>query len=142
VWLDQELISSRSVECRALIKSLGLDPPLDEVLALGREYRGRFALDFTYEDWAADHRDSLHAKYLDAMERAIAVATSTGRFAEAMDLSQAVLLTDPSLDQIEASLVKLYRLLGAHAAAAEQYQHYSSVMRNDLGLEPPPLDEF
>jgi DNA-binding SARP family transcriptional activator len=142
LWLDQELISSRSVQCRALIKTLGIDPPLDAVLQLGREYRGRFALDFFYEDWAADHRDSLHAKYLEVMERAIAAATSSGHFAEAMELSQAVLVTDPSLDQIEASLVKLYRLLGAHAAAAEQYQHYSSVMRNALGLEPPPLDEF
>jgi LuxR family maltose regulon positive regulatory protein len=142
VWLDQELISSRSVDCRAHIRSMGVDPPIDAVLALAREYRGRFALDFTYEDWAAVHRDSLHAQYLEVMERAIAVTTSSGRFAEAMELSQAVLGTDPSLDQIEASLVKLYRLLGAHAAAAEQYQHYTSVLRNDLGLEPPPLDEF
>lgn len=142
VWLDQELISSRSVDCRAQIRVLGLDPPLDAVLALAREYRGRFALDFAYEDWAAVHRDSLHAQYLEVMERAIAVTTSSGRFAEAMELAQAVLGTDPSLDQIEASLVKLYRLLGAHAAAAEQYQHYTSVLRNDLGLEPPPLDEL
>ena len=142
VWLDQELISSRSVNCRTLIRSMGIDPPIEAVTALAREYRARFALDFSYEDWAGVHRDSLHAQYLEVMERAIAGATSSGRFAEAMELAHAVLATDPSLDQIEASLVKLYRLLGAHSAAAEQYQHYTAVLRDDLGLEPPPLDEF
>ena len=32
--------------------------------------------------------------------------------------------------------------LGAHAAAAEQYQHYTSVVREELGIEPPPLDQL
>jgi DNA-binding SARP family transcriptional activator len=59
-----------------------------------------------------------------------------------MELSRALLETDPSLDQVEASLVKMYRLLGAHAAAAEQYQHYTTVMREDLGIEPLPLDQM
>jgi hypothetical protein len=36
----------------------------------------------------------------------------------------------------------MYRLLGAHAAAAEQYQHYTTVMREELGIEPPPLDQM
>jgi hypothetical protein len=29
---------------------------------------------------------------------------------------------------------------GAHSAAAEQYAHYAAVMREELGIEPPPLD--
>ena len=44
--------------------------------------------------------------------------------------------------QIELSLLKLYRRTGAHAAAAEQYAHYAAVLRNDLGIEPPPLDSL
>jgi len=43
-------------------------------------------------------------------------------------------------EQIEASLVRLLRLSGAHAAAAEQYAHYSAVLKEGLGIEPPPLD--
>ena len=37
-------------------------------------------------------------------------------------------------------LVRLLRLSGAHAAAAEQYAHYSAVLKEGLGIEPPPLD--
>ena len=142
LWLDSELITSRSVRCKEMMRSLGAEPPISSVLILAEEYRGRFALDFTYEDWASAHRESLHAKYLEVMERAIATSTAMGRFSEAMELARAVLETDPSLDQIEASLVKMYRLLGAHAAAAEQYQHYTTVLRDDLGVEAPPLDQL
>ncbi len=142
IWLDSELIASRSVRCREQMRGLGPEPPVPAVLALASEYRGKFALDFSYEDWASMHRDSLHAQYLEVMERAIAFSTATGRFSEAMELSRALLETDPSLDQVEASLVKMYRLLGAHAAAAEQYQHYTTVMRDELGIEPPPLDQM
>jgi LuxR family maltose regulon positive regulatory protein len=142
VWLDPELIASRSVRCREQMRVLGADPPFPAVTELAAEYRGRFALDFSYEDWASMHRESLHAQYLEVMERAIASSTAAGRFADALELSRRVLETDPTLDQIEASLVKMYRLLGAHAAAAEQYQHYTSVMREELGVDPPPLDQL
>ena len=47
---------------------------------------------------------------------------------------------DPEADGIEVSLLRLYRLTGAHAAAAEQYTHYATTMRDQLGIEPPPLD--
>jgi len=142
IWLDSELIASRSVRCKEQMRSLGTEPAVPAVLALAAEYRGKFALDFSYDDWASMHRDSLHAQYLEVMERAIAFSTATGRFSEAMELSRALLETDPSLDQVEASLVKMYRLLGAHAAAAEQYQHYTTVMREELGIEPLPLDQM
>jgi LuxR family maltose regulon positive regulatory protein len=142
IWLDSELIGSRSVRCKERLRGLGPEPPVPAVLVLAGEYRGKFALDFSYDDWASMHRDSLHAQYLEVMERAIDFSTTTGRFAEAMELSRALLETDPSLDQVEASLVKMYRLLGAHAAAAEQYQHYTTVVRDELGIEPPPLDQM
>ena len=43
-------------------------------------------------------------------------------------------------EEIQAALVRLYRLSGAHAAAAEQYGHYAQAMR-ELGVEPVPLTE-
>ena len=47
---------------------------------------------------------------------------------------------DPQAEHLEASLVRLFFLTGAHAAAAEQYAHYAVVLREGLGIEPPPLD--
>ena len=43
-------------------------------------YRGRFALDFSYEDWAGDYRDNLHAAVLGAAETGIERRLQLGDF--------------------------------------------------------------
>jgi DNA-binding SARP family transcriptional activator len=52
------------------------------------------------------------------------------------------LQADPDAEQIELCLLRLYRRMGAGAAAAEQYTHYAGVMREQLGVEPPPLESI
>ena len=142
IWLDPELITSRSNQCRALMKSFPATPSTDQVADLVAAYRGRFALDFEYEEWAAPYRDWLHASYLEIVERAVTDDLETGHFERGIHLARQVLDVDPSAEQVELSLLRLYRASGAHAAAAEQYTHYASAMREQLGLEPPPLESL
>ncbi len=140
IRLDPELVEARSARCRALIRAMGREPTVDEVERLVGEYRGRFALDFAYEEWAADYRDSLHAAYLRIVERELRRSADSGHYDRGIALAQRVIEVDPQADQIELALVRLYRLTGAHAAAAEQYGHYAGVMRRELGIEPAPLE--
>lgn len=140
VWLDSDLVTSRSIECRAMLRAVKGDPSPEQMRALSQGYRGRFALDFAYEEWAAASRDSLHASYLGVVERSIRLDTANGEFDRAILLAQKALDADPEADRIEAALLGLYRRVGAHSAAAEQYGHYAATLRNDLGIEPPPLD--
>ncbi len=142
IWLDRDLVTSRSNECRRIIKSLPAAPSPDQVGALAREYAGRFALDFEYEEWAAPYRDWLHASFLDVVERAVTGDLETGHFARGINLARRVLDIDPTAEQVEVSLLRLYRASGAHAAAAEQYGHYAGMMREQLGIEPPPLESL
>ena len=108
-----------------------------------RHTDGRFALDFEYEDWAAPYRDWLHASYLEVVERAVNDDIETGHFDRGISLAQPGTWTSiPSAEHVEVSLLRLYRASGAHAAAAEQYSHYASAMREQLGVEPPPLDSL
>jgi two-component SAPR family response regulator len=111
----------------------------DDVIELARQYVGRFALDFAYEEWSADYRDGLHAAYLRVMENAIQSDVAGGHVTRGLFLAQRAAEVDPDSEEIQAALVRLYRMTGAHAAAAEQYARYSDVMR-DLGLDVPPLD--
>jgi two-component SAPR family response regulator len=142
IWLDSELVSSRSHECRNLIKTLPPTPAPDQVRALAEAYAGRFALDFEYEEWASPYREWLHASYLEIVERAISSDIETGHFDRGINLARRVLDVDPSAERVEVSLLRLYRASGAHAAAAEQYSHYASAIREQLGLEPPPLESL
>jgi two-component SAPR family response regulator len=82
----------------------------------------------------------LHASYLEIVERAVVDDLSSGHYERGIRVARRTLEIDPSAEQVEVSLLRLYRLTGAHAAAAEQYAHYASVMRDELGLEPPPLE--
>ena len=102
--------------------------------------RGRFALDFEYEEWATPYRDWLHASYLEVVERAVTSDLETGHFERGIRLARRVLDVDPGAEHVEVSLLRLYRASGAHAAAAEQYAHYASAMREQLGVDPPPLE--
>jgi ATP/maltotriose-dependent transcriptional regulator MalT/DNA-binding SARP family transcriptional activator len=142
IWLDSELVESRSVQSRAAVRLAEKDPSPDNVELLSRTYQGRFALDFAYEEWSAPYRDSMHAAYLEIVERAVSADTNAGEFDRGIGLARRALEADPDAEQVELSLLRLYRRTGAHAAAAEQYSHYAAVQRNDFGIEPPPLDSL
>ena len=96
IWLDPELVTSRSNDCRRLIKSLPLRQPPIKSMPLVEAYRGRFALDFEYEEWAAPYRDWLHASYLEIVERAVADDLETGHFERGINLARQVLDVDPN----------------------------------------------
>jgi LuxR family maltose regulon positive regulatory protein len=139
IWLDAELIRSRSQVCRDLIASMGSHRTPEAVDELSQLYAGRFALDFAYEDWATPFRDSLHISYLQVVEEAVASDMATGHYERGISLAKRALAIDPELESLELYLLRMLRITGAHAAAAEQYGHYAAYLRNELGVEPPPL---
>jgi DNA-binding SARP family transcriptional activator len=141
IWLDPELVDSRSRTTWALIRSIDSPANPDQVDRLAELYSGRFALDFEYEDWSIAFRDTLHASYLEVIERAVMDDFAVGHYSRAIRVARRLLTVEPSADNVEATLLRLYRLTGAHAAAAEQYAHYSTLLR-DLGIEPPPLESL
>ena len=140
VWLDRQLVRSRTQICADFVRSLEPNPSPEEVQHLLSMYRGQFALDFAYEEWAVQHRETLHASYLQVVERSVASDMATGHWERGIVTARLALSVDHEAEHIEASLVRLLRLSGAHAAAAEQYEHYSSALREALGIDPPPLD--
>ncbi len=141
VWLDRELTTSRSTTCAELVRR-GRGGDREAVNLLARTYRGRFALDFAYEDWAVAHRDSLHAGYLETMERAIAERTQAGDFAGAVELAQSVVEVDLDADAVQLALIRLYRFTGAYAAAGELYAHYAAAQKSEFGVDVPPLADI
>ena len=138
IWLDPELIDCRSRRCHELIRSMPTELSPDGVTQLAEEYRGKFALDFAYEEWSSAHRDALHASYLRVLEQAIRLDIAAGHFARGTFLAERAAEVEPDSEELQAALVRLYKLSSAHAAAAEQYAHYSRTLR-DLGVDPPPF---
>jgi DNA-binding SARP family transcriptional activator len=142
VWLDQDLVNSRSQLCWNLIRSLPPEPSSAAVAALSETYEGPFVLDFAYEEWAAAYRANLQSSYLQIVERSVHADIESGHFDRGIVLARRALAACPDADSIELSLLRLYKLSGSHAAAAEQYGHYSAWVRDSLGMEPPSLDSL
>ncbi len=139
VWLDPTLVDCRSWRCRRL---LAQRPESQELVEMVLDiYPGKFAADFAYEDWAAPYREMLHAGFLGLIERTVSGAVGPADLRWRLWIGQRALAVDPEADEVEAQIIRLYRALGAPAAAAEQYAHYSTYLRDQLGVEPPSLDE-
>ena len=71
----------------------------------------------------------MHASYLEVIERAVIADTEAAPTIGRLASLDGPLETDPEAEQIELSLLRLYRRTGAHAAAAEQYAHYAPSLR-------------
>jgi DNA-binding SARP family transcriptional activator len=140
VWLDSELVACRSRRCWSLLKASERLAEPDHVLTLAGEYPGRFALDFLYDEWAAAYRDSLHAAFLRAVETSLRLDIESGNYARGISLAQLSLEADPTSDELQGYLVRLYRLADAHAAASEQYARYTATLR-EIGVDPPRLED-
>jgi LuxR family maltose regulon positive regulatory protein len=139
IWLDSELIDSTSRRCRELIQLASHDPEGSACLRLVETYAGKFALDFAYEEWADSYRESIHASYLRVVEQTVREQTNKGKFTLAIEIAERAALVEPDSEEIQAGLVRLYRLAGAYAAAAEHYGRYAATL-SGLGVEAPPFD--
>jgi ATP/maltotriose-dependent transcriptional regulator MalT/DNA-binding SARP family transcriptional activator len=138
IWLDGELVEAASHLCREAISAMPDHPTISDALALLSLYEAPFALDFAYEEWAARYRDPLHASVLRIVEHALRDGAETREFRAAVALAERALLIEPDADEIQLALIDLYRMTGAHTAAAEQYERYATALRV-LGVEPPPF---
>jgi DNA-binding SARP family transcriptional activator len=139
--LDEQLVRTDSRECWSLVAEVrtGDEAALDRLVRL---YRGTYALDFQYEDWATTYRDNLHAAVLSSVEMGARVAVLRGDLERAIRLAQDLLAVDPTADAVELELLRAYKTGGRLAAAAEQYSHYASYVRGELGADPPSFGEI
>jgi DNA-binding SARP family transcriptional activator len=144
LWVDLEKVLVASVSYEGIASRALGTVPVDLTLAQSaiERYTGRFCPEFEYEEWSSAWRDRLHASYLHLVTEVDRALVADGRLAEATALTQSALAIEPEAVDLEGRLVWLYTALGSHAAAAEQYAHYSKSHREQLGVEPPTLVEI
>jgi DNA-binding SARP family transcriptional activator/thioredoxin-like negative regulator of GroEL len=139
IWLDPQLVSVDSVAFFTSAQSaMRSNPPMDEVLDLLVRYRGPFAPEFEYDEWAMAWRSRVHATFLELSSRTLARSIREGDLEAARDVAVYCLEIEPDNADVERRLVWLYWHLGARAAATAQYDHLAHGERAD-GLEPDSL---
>jgi len=117
------------------------DPrPLGVPTLLG--YRGTFAPEFEYEEWAIDYRGRVHAQYLRLVHAVADAQIVDGAYGQAATVLASALQNDPTAFELEAQLVKALWLGGSRAAALEHFRHYAHAHQRELGLAAPTLHDL
>jgi len=142
--LDESLVAADSVAFHGDAIALSRDPSPDpeRLLATVDRYAGSFAPEFEYEDWAQDWRQQIATAFLHLVDRARAQFLRSGNVGAALALTQRALALEPRNPELHRALVALYLRAGSRSAAAEQYVRYAAISREELGVEPDPLDQI
>ncbi len=143
VYLDPDLVGVDSVDFHAqavaALSAPGHGEHSKQALAL---YRGRFAPEFEYEEWAIDYRGRTHALYLRLVHAVSDHSFAAGSYAEAANGLAAALRMDPDAFELEGHLVRALWMQGTRAAAIEHYRHFAHAHSRELGLPAPALDDL
>lgn len=105
-------------------------------------YKGRFAPEFEYEEWAEEWRTHLHATYLHLAHATSRALLDEHRFGEAVEVLNPVAALDPNAFDLRATLVACLAATGATDASQAHYRSMAALHDRDLGLPARSYEEI
>jgi two-component SAPR family response regulator len=143
VFLDEEMFQVDSVafnrQAADILKSGEAANRGPELLSL---YRGRFAPEFEYEEWAESWRTALHGTYLHLAHRTATELGRSGRLWEATEVLTPVVSIDPLAFDLRATLIGYLAAVGSVDAAMAHYKNYADLHVRDLGVPALSYDQI
>lgn len=98
-------------------------------------YRGDL-LPELYDDWALGERDRLAQSYLGSLQRLARLLTQSGELDQALDYAHRAVALDPLCEKSHRLLMRLYAATGRPAAARQQYQTLTRLLRVEMNTVP------
>ncbi len=144
VWVDvqhfQRLLKESSTAGQALS-----DEKLGALLQAVELYRGRMLEGLTppgcasFDEWLSNVTEQHHLLATQALERLVTALTSRGRLQEALPHAQRLVSLEPTHEEAQRTLIRLYAWQGRWADALRQHRHCLDVLRDELDV--PPQEE-
>ena len=131
----QGLAAARAV--RTAGEPPSADAELDLLLDALKQYTGDFLAACTGA-WAAATRDELGTLRGRALLAAARLAGRIGRTAEAVDAYEQLVRLDPLAEVAHRELMLCLAALGDRGRALRQYEVLSTLLRDELGVDPDP----
>ncbi|MGH9276715.1 MAG: AfsR/SARP family transcriptional regulator [Acidimicrobiales bacterium] len=91
-----------------------------------------------YDDWVLVERERHVQRRVRALERLAALLGTAGRYGEAIEAAMAAVAAEPLRDTARRRLIALHRAEGNAGEARRQSELYAALLRDQLGIEPPP----
>lgn len=123
-------------EFEELARSATRERDLDLLRKAVGAYRGDLLPTDLYEEWAAEHRDTLQEGFLEMLVRLGEEYLDAGYLSEAGDAFRQVLAREPIREEAHRGLMHIYATRGSDARALHQYQQCKEVLVKELGVDP------
>lgn len=101
-------------------------------------YEGELLPEDLYEEWAVGARGQLSLDFLSGMTEMATLLEAEGDLGRAIEAVRRIIAADPTGEDGNAALMRLYALAGRRAEALRHYEHFRGVLDRELGAEPAP----
>ena len=136
IWLDSTLAAADSVEfLAAAATARAATASASQVMGCIWRYKGHFAPEFEYEEWAIEWRTRLLSTLLSLATASVKRLARDGELEDARDVALAAWEREPAAADLERQLIWLHWRLGATSAARTQYEHFAQLELDD-GMVP------
>lgn len=98
-------------------------------------YRGDYVQSF-YSDWSVPRRRELQQIHMDARHELALIFYEQHSFAECISHWQHLIAIDPCLEEAHYWLMRSYIQQGKRGLALRQYQHCTTSLKDELGIQP------
>ena len=143
VRLDQDLFQVDSIafarQAAEIIRTGTAATRGPEMVA---RYRGHFAPEFEYEDWAEEWRTHLHTTYLRLAHATSSALVADRRYGEVVEVLTPVAALDPAAYELRGTLVGCLAAAGAKDAALAQFRSLAIAHERDLGVPVRPYEDL
>lgn len=109
--------------------------------AAAAAYTGELLPEDRYEEWTRERREELAALHRRMLLRLADTLEQQCAYDDAIDRLRQVLQHDPTHEDIQRRLMRLYMLNGSRHQALRQYQTCRAALCDELGVEPEPATE-
>jgi DNA-binding SARP family transcriptional activator len=93
-------------------------------------------LEVSYDEWLLAEREQLRQRYLEALERLVALLEARGDYAQAILYAERLLRHDPLREETYRLLMRLHDARGDRARALRVYHECVATLERELGVEP------
>ena len=117
-------------------KVLNPSQDLDDVAAVNEEVLSADLLPDWTEDWVLMERERYHQLRLRALEALCRRLIEKGRFGQAVQAGLAAVSGEPLRESARRALIEAHLAERNLAAALREYEAFSQLLHNELGLDP------
>jgi DNA-binding SARP family transcriptional activator/predicted ATPase len=89
-----------------------------------------------YDEWVAPERERLRARFLQGLDRLIALNEAQRNYTDAIHCARRALHFDQLNEEAYRTLMRLFALSGDRTRALRVFQTCATVLRRELGIEP------